>query len=79
MHTTINTTKTTTDEPITYKVEVKGKGIWNCFRFLNSICLPDGETYEPEVTSTASSKTYEYLLIPRSSATLNCRRMVVVF
>ena len=75
MHTTINTTKTTTDEPITYKAEVKGKGNLELFQVPELDLPPGWETYEPEVTSTASSKTYEYLLIPRSAATLNCRRM----
>ncbi|HAE14070.1 MAG TPA: hypothetical protein DCG24_07540 [Bacteroidetes bacterium] len=67
MHTTINTTKTTTDEPITYKVEVKGKGNLELFQVPELDLPPGWETYEPEVTSTASSKTYEYLLIPRSA------------
>lgn len=66
LQTEINTTETKTDEPITYRLKINGTGNLQLFQTPVLDLPPGWETYEPKITETASSKTYEYLLIPRS-------------
>lgn len=66
MQTEINTTKTKTDEPITYRIKITGNGNLALFQTPELNLPPGWETYDPKISETATSKTYEYLLIPRS-------------
>lgn len=66
MKTELSSTATKTDEPLTYRVIISGTGNLKLFD-APQLNLPAGwETYDPKITETANSKTYEYLLIPRS-------------
>ncbi|MBK7108331.1 MAG: protein BatD [Bacteroidetes bacterium] len=69
MKTEINTTKTKTDEPITYRIKITGNGNLALFQTPVLDLPPGWETYDPKISETATSKTYEYLLIPRSPGT----------
>jgi hypothetical protein len=73
MDVTTDKTKTKTNEPITLRISVKGKGNLKLISPF-TLDLPDDiETYEPKVDEKISnagdilsgSKTFEYLLIPR--------------
>jgi hypothetical protein len=69
MKTTINTTETATDEPLTYRIELTGKGNITLFNAPELKLPPGWETYEPKVSGGKDSRTYEYLLIPRNPGT----------
>lgn len=69
MKTEINTTETKTDEPITYRIKITGNGNLALFQTPLLDLPPGWETYDPKVSETSNSKTYEYLLIPRSPGT----------
>ncbi|MFN3940012.1 MAG: BatD family protein, partial [Chitinophagales bacterium] len=66
LQTEINTTETKTDEPITYRLKINGTGNLQLFQTPVLDLPPGWETYEPKITESSTSKTYEYLLIPRS-------------
>lgn len=73
MDVTTNKTQTKTNEPITLKITVKGKGNLKLVSPFTLNLPTDIETYEPKVDEKISSagdvltgsKTFEYLLIPR--------------
>ncbi|MDA3843651.1 MAG: BatD family protein [Candidatus Kapabacteria bacterium] len=67
--------KTKTNEPITLKVEISGKGNLRLIEPLDILFPPDFEAYDPKVTDNVSINaggisgkiTFEYLLIPRNA------------
>lgn len=73
MDVTTDKTKTKTNEPITLRINVKGKGNLKLISPFTLDLPSDIETYEPKVDEKISntgdvltgSKTFEYLLIPR--------------
>jgi hypothetical protein len=73
MDVTANKTKTKTNEPITLRISIKGKGNLKLISPFTLELPEDIETYEPKVDEKISnssdvlsgSKTFEYLLIPR--------------
>jgi hypothetical protein len=66
MKTELSQTKTTTDEPLTYKIIVSGSGNLALFT-APDISLPPGwETSLLNTIEGNTSRVYEYLLIPRS-------------
>jgi hypothetical protein len=73
MDVTTDKTKTKTNEPITLRISVKGKGNIKLISPFTLDLPEDIETYEPKVDEKISntgdiltgSKTFEYLLIPR--------------
>jgi tetratricopeptide (TPR) repeat protein len=73
MEVTPDKTKTKTNEPVTLKITVKGKGNIKLISPFELNLPSDIETYEPKVDEKISntvdvltgSKTFEYLLIPR--------------
>lgn len=69
MKTEISTTETKTDEPITYRIKINGSGNLALFQTPVLDLPPGWETYDPKISETANTKTYEYLLIPRSPGT----------
>lgn len=66
MQTELNATETQTDEPLTYKIKISGDGNLSLFEAPELQLPPGWETYEPEVEEAGSSRTFSYLLIPRS-------------
>ncbi len=66
MKTELNSLSTKTDEPLTYRVIITGNGNLELFNAPQLILPPGWETYEPKTYTNGNSKTYEYLLIPRS-------------
>ena len=66
MKTDLNATTTKTDEPLTYRVIITGTGNLELFNAPVLNLPPGWETYDPKTTTTGNSKSYEYLLIPRS-------------
>ena len=71
MSTELNATTTKTDEPLTYRIIINGDGNLSLFSAPQLNLPPGWETYEPKVNEGRSSKTYEYLLIPRSPGNFN--------
>lgn len=73
MDVTTDKTKTKTNEPVTLRISVKGKGNLKLVSPFTLDLPSDIETYEPKVDEKISnagdvlsgSKTFEYLLIPR--------------
>ena len=66
MKTELNATSTKTDEPLTYRVIITGNGNLELFNAPVLNLPPGWETYDPKTSTTGNTKTYEYLLIPRS-------------
>ena len=66
MKTELNATSTKTDEPLTYRVIISGNGNLELFNAPVLNLPPGWETYDPKTSGTGNTKTYEYLLIPRS-------------
>ena len=66
MKTQINATETKTDEPLTYRIAITGTGNLELFSAPELNLPPGWETYEPKITTASGTKTFEYLLIPRS-------------
>lgn len=66
MKTELNAISTKTDEPLTYRVIITGNGNLELFNAPVLNLPPGWETYDPKTSSNSNSKTYEYLLIPRS-------------
>ena len=75
MSSTIDQTELKTNEPLTLKVTVTGKGNLELIEALPLTFPPDFETYDPKVTNNLSknssgisgSRTLEYLIIPRNA------------
>jgi hypothetical protein len=73
MNASADKTTLTTDDAITYKVNVSGIGNLNLFDNPTVTLSPDFEVYDPKIAESISkdanpisgSKTYEYLIIPR--------------
>lgn len=66
MKTELNNTTTKTDEPLTYRVSISGTGNLSLFEAPDLSLPPGWETYDPKTNEGNGSKTFEYLLIPRS-------------
>jgi hypothetical protein len=66
MQATLSETVTVTGEPLTYKVKVSGDGNLKFIEEPKLELPPNFETYDPKVKQTATTKTFEYLLIPQS-------------
>lgn len=66
MKTELSATETKTDEPLTYRIVITGTGNLDLFEAPQLNLPPGWETYEPKISGTGNSRTYEYLLIPRS-------------
>jgi len=66
MKTELNATSTKTDEPLTYRVMITGNGNLELFNAPELDLPPGWETYDPKTSTNGNTKTYEYLLIPRS-------------
>ena len=66
MKTELNNTTTKTDEPLTYRVSISGTGNLSLFEAPDLSLPPGWETYDPKTNEGSGSKTFEYLLIPRS-------------
>jgi len=75
MSSAIDQTELKTNEPLTLKVIVTGKGNLELIEALPLTFPPDFETYDPKVTNNLSknsrgisgSRTLEYLIIPRNA------------
>jgi hypothetical protein len=73
--TDLDKTKTKTNEPITLKCTITGKGNIQLIDKLNITFPPDFETYDPKISNnvsttgagTSGSQTFEYLIIPRKA------------
>jgi hypothetical protein len=69
----LDKTKTSTNEPVTLKVKITGKGNIKLLEAPEVTVPPDIERYDPKVTDNIAkggeriggSRTFEYLLIPR--------------
>lgn len=66
MKTELNATQTKTDEPLTYRIIISGTGNLELFNPPQLNLPPGWEAYDPKTTESGSTKTFEYLLIPRS-------------
>ncbi len=66
MKTELNATHTKTDEPLTYRIIIKGNGNLDLFNPPQLNLPPGWETYDPKTSVAGNAKTFEYLLIPRS-------------
>lgn len=70
----IDRTELKTNEPLTLKITVTGKGNLELIEALPVVFPPDFETYDPKITNNLSknnsgisgSRTFEYLIIPRN-------------
>jgi len=87
MDVTTDKTKTKTNEPITLRISVKGKGNLKLVSPFTLNLPSDIETYEPKVDEKISntgdvltgSKTFEYLLIPRREGTYKIPPVTLCF
>jgi hypothetical protein len=79
--TDLDKTKTKTNEPISLKCTITGKGNIQLIDKLNITFPPDFETYDPKISNnvsttgsgTSGSQTFEYLIIPRKAGTFNIK------
>lgn len=70
----LDKTELKTNEPLSLKITITGKGNLELIDALSLTFPPDFETYDPKITSNISknangisgSRTFEYLLIPRT-------------
>ncbi len=69
METSISGEAITTDDPLTYRITIKGNGNFELFQAPELSLPPGWETYEPNITQTGGARTFEYLLIPRNPGT----------
>jgi BatD DUF11 like domain len=75
LKTDLDKTRTKTNDPITLKCTITGKGNIQLIDKLNINFPPDFETYDPKISNNVSttgagasgSQTFEYLIIPRKA------------
>ena len=69
METGISGEAITTDDPLTYRITIKGSGNFELFEAPELTLPPGWETYEPNIQQSGGARTFEYLLIPRNPGT----------
>ena len=69
METGISGEAITTDDPLTYRITIKGSGNFELFEAPELTLTPGWETYEPNIQQSGGARTFEYLLIPRNPGT----------
>lgn len=77
----LDRTRLKTNDAVTLKITVSGKGNLQLIDKLATVFPPDFETYDPKVTSNiqttvngiSGNQTFEYLLIPRKAGTFTIK------
>ena len=67
MTSSIDQSEVEIDEPITFNMKISGRGNMNMIEAPELNLSNDFEVYDPKVSQKRSSKTFEYLIIPRNS------------
>jgi len=86
-HSEVDKTRLKTNEAVTLKCTVSGKGNIQLIDKMNVLFPPDFESYDPKVTSDiqttaagiSGNQVFEYLLIPRKSGKFNIKPITFTY
>ncbi len=71
LQTSLSALETSTGEPLTYRIQISGQGNLKLLGEPQLQLPPGFEAYDPQISSGANSRSYEYLLIPGKPGEFN--------